>query len=181
MLDVAFGRRMSYGRPRRRGFSIINSIKNVRNVATAGVVSTTTNVDIAKAVNTPDNTVQVEVSQGCKIFRIWVEFTISGVAEVAVGTSTFVDCYIWKNTGANLTQPAPVSVGTSNEKKYVFRQWKGLIGARTQGFDAFKFRGWIKVPKQYQRMGTDDVLQFVFRSEGVASIACTLFIYKWFR
>ena len=30
-------------------------------------------------------------------------------------------------------------------------------------------------------MGTDDTLQFIFRSEGVASLACTVFIYKWYR
>ncbi len=153
----------------------------MRNLVLAGVAATTTLLDIAKAVNTPLSTVQSDVSQGCKIFRIWVEFSIYASATADVAVSNFVDVYIWKNPGANLTAPAPASVGTSNEKKFVFRMWKGMIGARTQGAETFKFRGWIKIPKIYQRMGTDDTIQMVFRSEGTNSLLCAQFIYKWFR
>ncbi len=160
--------------------SVVNSIKNVRSIVTAGVVATTTTINIAKAVNSPDNTVQTDVSHGCKIFRVWVDFTIIASAEVAAGTSNFADAYIIVNPGANLTVPAPSSVGTSNEKKFVIRQWKGIIGARTQGFEPLRFRGWVKIPKIYQRMATDSIIQFVFRSEGVACLSCTPFIYKWF-
>ncbi len=171
------------GRPRgnRSGLSVINSIKNVRSVATAGAAATTTTVGIAKAVTSPSPTVQTDVSHGSKIFRIYVDFTIGASAEVAIGVSNFADAYIIKNPGSNLTVPAPASVGTSNEKKFVIRQWKGIIGARTQGYEPLRFRGWIKIPRIYHRMGTDDQWQFVFRSEGVASLACTQFIYKWFR
>ncbi len=173
------GQRGGFRRPS-RGFSVVKSIKNVRSVVTAGVAGTTTEVDIAKAVNTPLSTVQTEVAHGSKIFRIWVDFTIGGSAEVAIGTSTFADAYIFINPGANLTAPAPSSVGTSNEKKFVIRQWKGIIGARTQGYEPLRFRGWVKIPKIYQRVATDTRIVFVFRSEGTASLACTQFIYKWF-
>ncbi len=161
--------------------SVINSIKNVVSVVTAAAVSTTTLVLVAKAVNTPSSTTATDTSNGCKIFRIYVDFTLAASAEVAVGTTNFADAYLMKNPGDNLVEPAPTSVGTSNEKKFVIRQWKGLIGPRTQGFEPLRFRGWIKIPKVYQRMGTDDTWQFVFKSEGVASITCTQFIYKWFR
>ncbi len=177
---MPFRQRGSFGRSRRSGFTVVKSIKNVRSIVSAATVSTTTALDIYKAVNAPDNTVQTEVQHGCKVFRIWVDFTIEASAEVAIGTSNFADCYIIINPGANLTNPAPGSVGTSNEKKFVIRMWKGFIGARTQGADLLRFRGWIKIPKIYQRVATDTVCQFVFRSEGVASRACTLFIYKWF-
>ncbi len=175
--------------PYRRGFgrrrgamslNVVKSIKNVRSVVSAAAVSTTTALDICKAVNAPDNTVQTEVQHGCKIFRIYVDFSIEATAEVAIGTSNFADAYIIVNPGANLTNPSPASVGTSNEKKFVIRMWKGFIGARTQGAELLRFRGWIRIPKIYQRVATDTVIQFVFRSEGVASRACTLFIYKWF-
>ncbi len=173
------GRRgRSYGRS---GFSVINSIKNVRSIVTAGVVATNTIVSVSKAVNTPLSTIQTEVSHGSKIFRIWVDFTISATAEVTIGTSNFADAYLFINPGANLTPPDPSSVGTSNEKKFVIRQWKGQIGARTQGYEPLRFRGWVKIPKIYHRQATDSLIQFVFRSEGVASLACTLFIYKWFK
>ncbi len=174
--------------PRRfasRGFRrmgpIINSIKNVQSVVTPAAVSTTAFVLIAKAVNTPLSTVATDVSQGCKIKAIWCEIWIQSSAVAAEGISVFVDAYIWKNPGANLTAPAPTSVGTSNEKKFVFKQWKGLIGSRTQGTPFYFWKGWLRIPKIYQRMGTDDLLQLVFRSEGTASLLCSEFIYKWYR
>jgi len=170
---------------RMRGFRgvrpVINSIKNVVSLVTAGVVGTNTFVLIAKAVNTPLSTSQTDVSQGCQIRAVWVELWARASEEDIPGLSTFIDIYIWKNPGANLTAPAPSSVGTSNEKKFVFKQWKGLIGAGTQGFPAYFWKGWIKIPKIYQRMGTDDLLQMVFRSEGTASLLCTQMIYKWYR
>ncbi len=176
---MSMRRRASFGR-RRSGFNVVKSIKNVRSVVTAAAVGTTTATNIMVAVNAPDNTVQTEVQHGCKVFRIYVDFTIEATAEVAVGTSNFADCYIIVNPGANLTNPDPGSVGTSNEKKFVIRMWKGFIGARTQGANLLRFRGWVRVPKIYQRIATDTTVQFVFRSEGVACRACTLFIYKWF-
>ncbi len=160
---------------------VINSIKNVSNAVTAAPAATNTFVLIAKAVNTPLSTVTTDVSQGCLIKAIWIELWVRASEEDAVGLSTFFDGYIWKNPGANLTAPGPASVGSSNEKKFVFKQWKGLIGAGTQGFPAYFWKGWLKIPKIYQRMGTDDLLQFVFRSEGTASLTCTNFIYKWYR
>jgi len=170
---------------RNRGFRgirpVINSIKNVQSVVTPGVIATNTFVLIAKSVNTPASTVATDVSQGCQIRAIWCEIWISASATVADGTSNFMDAYIWKNPGANLTAPIPSSVGTSNEKKFVFKQWKGLIGTRSQGTPFYFWKGWLKIPKIYQRMGTDDLLQLVFRSEGTASLMCSQFIYKWYR
>ncbi len=160
---------------------VINSIKNVISSALAGATATTINLDLAKAVNTPVNTVTTDVSQGCLIKAIYIAFTCSAIAEVAVGTSNFVEMYLFKNVGANLTRPTPGSIGSSNEKRFVIKMWKGIIRAPTQGFPSFTFRGWIKIPKKYQRMATDDVWQFVTRSEGVGHLNCLLAIYKWYR
>ncbi len=170
---------------RRQSFRpVVNSIKNVFDAVTAGAISTPANVDIAKAVNTPLSTVTNDVSQGCQIRAIWLQFSIFASAVAAVGVTNFVDVYLMKNVGANLTRPAPGSVGGSNEKRFIIRQWKGMIGARTEGTPAFTngiFGQWIKIPRKYQRMATDDVWQFVVESEGVTHVTCLKAIYKWLR
>ncbi len=159
----------------------VNSIKNQPNSFAGAPVDTNTFVLIAKGVNTPLSTVATDVSQGCIIKAVWMELWIRASEEDVVGLTTGVDAYIWKNPGANLTAPNPGSVGTSNEKKFVFKSFKGLVGAGTQGFPAYSWRGWIRIPKIYQRVGTDDLLQLVFRFTGTAGLVCTNFIYKWYR
>ncbi len=170
---------------RRKSFGpVVNSMKNVADTVQAAATSVTSNVDLAKAVNTPLSTVATDVSQGCIIKAIFIQFSIYAIAALAVGVTNFVDCYLFKNVGANLTRPAPSSVGTSNEKRFVIRQWKGMIGARTEGSPTFNngvFGQWIKIPKKYQRMATDDVWQFVSQSEGTGHVNCMKVIYKWYR
>jgi len=87
-----------------------------------------------------------------------------------------------KNPGDNLVLPAPESVGTSNEKKFVFKQWKYMIMRNQDGNMPFHWEGWIKIPKRYQRMGTDDTLilgaECTTALTGHWSAQC---IYKWYR
>ncbi len=170
-------------RRRRRSYprAIVNSIKNQPNSFTAGAAGVNTFVLIAKAVNTPLSTVATDVSQGCQIKAVWLELWIYASEEQIPAITNGIDAYIWKNPGANLTAPTPGSVGTSNEKKFVFKSFKGLVGARTQGSLPYSWRGWMKIPKIYQRMGTDDLLQLVFVGTGADVIVCTNFIYKWYR
>ncbi len=173
-----FGRR----RPtRRRGLgSIIDSNKNMPNAFTGGAAGGAGSVLIARAVDNPTTAVAVDVKRGSVIKAIWLEFWASPTAETAVGTTTALDLYIFKNPGANLTPPSPATQGTSNEKKFIFKTWKGLLGARTQGFPAYSWKGWIKVPKRYQRMGTDDTWSLEFLFTGVAGVLCHQEIYKWY-
>ena len=64
-----------------------------------------------------------------------------------------------KNPGDNLTAPAPISWGTSNEKKFIFRSWKFMVMRNQDGNSPFHWKGWLRIPKLYQRMGTDDTFR----------------------
>ncbi len=168
-------------RRRRTGVRpIVQSEKIIPNAFTAAPTGANTTVNIAIAVNAADNTVVNEVTRGCKIFKIWVELWVYASAAVAVGVTSGIDMFLWKNPGNNLTAPIPGTVGTSNEKKFVFRNFKGLIGARTEGTPPYTFRGWIRVPKIYQRMGADDILQLVIRPTGAAALVCNNFVLKYY-
>ncbi len=158
----------------------LTSEKNIVNAFTAGAAAAQVTVNIALAKNAADNTVVTEVNRQCHIYKIWVEIWATASATAAEGVTTGFDAYIIKNPGSNLTLPGAGVVGSSNEKKFVFKQWKGLVASRKEGFPAYSWRGWVKVPKVYQRMGTDDVIQLAFVFTGVAGLLCSEFIYKWY-
>ncbi len=167
-------RRKSFG-PR----PIINSIKNVPNLS-VGTTGTKQGFVIAKAVTSPSPTVSSDVSHGCLIRAIHV--VINGCGLGGTGVLNNMDIYIFKNPGANLGKPDPISVGTSNEKKFVFRQWRFMIMRNQDGNTPFHWEGWIMIPKRYQRMGTDDLIEIVFaNSAALTGHFSAQFIYKWYR
>ncbi len=170
---------------RRGGFSrrknlgtIVNSIKNNFNQVDGVLASTNLVLTLAIAKDSPVNSIANDVKRGCLIKAIWLEWWYYGKSVGDV--SDIVDAYLIKNEGNNLTPPNPGTVGTSNEKKFVFKEWKGLAGTKTTGGVPYKQQGrWFKIPKRYQRMGTDDRLQFILRSPTTGS-NCIECIYKWY-
>ncbi len=175
---MPYGRR---GSSRRRSFPrpIINSIKNVQRFA-VGVTGTTTPQLLIKAVNTPASTTPTDVSQGCIVKAIYI--MVDGCGLGGTGVLNDLDFYLIKNPGDNLTEPAPISVGTSNEKKFVFRQWHFMIMRNQDGNTPFHWEGWIRIPKRYQRFGTDDTLQLVHAcTTGLTGHLSLMCIYKWYR
>ncbi len=167
-------RRRSYG-PR----PIITSIKN-QVIGSVGATGTKTVLTIAKAVTAPSPTVSSDVSHGCIIKAIWLE--INGCGLGGTGILNNMNIYLIKNPGNNLTQPDPISVGTSNEKKFVFREWMFMIMRNQDGNTPFHWEGWLKIPRRYHRMGTDDTIQIVFATTAALTGHFSFeSIYKWYR
>ncbi len=147
--------------PYRRRFSrklqlvTINSEKHV--VDGSFTVDTTVQQKIlAKAVTAPSNTVDNDCHRGGTIKAIWISLDFCGLAASGVLQNTSV--YLMKNPGDNLTEPGTFAVGTSNEKKFVFKQWLAMTMRNQDGNPPYHWEGWVKVPKRYQRMGTDDTI-----------------------
>ncbi len=167
---------------RRRSFGIrpvINSIKNIHLDAEA-ISSTAVTAILAKAVNNPVNTVTNDVEHGCVIKAIWLSFDVCGLG--GTGVANAFDAYLIKNPGSNLTLPAVISVGSSNEKKFVIKQWRAMIMRIQDGPNPYHWEGWIKIPKRYHRMGTDDLWQFSIAStSGVTGLYNIQAIYKWYK
>ncbi len=171
---------MPRGSPRQSLGTQIHSTKNSVSNLDGSAAGTKTTRDIAVAVDAAALLSADQVTRGCKIHKIWIEFWVYASEEITVATTNSFDAYLIKNQGNNLTPPTPGTQGTSNEKRFIFKTWKGLIGARTHGCYPYNFRGWVKIPKVYQRMGADDQLEMVFISTGTNSIVCSQFIYKWY-
>ncbi len=165
-----------FGR-RRVSLSVINSLKRSSiQVDTPG--TTVQNEILAKAVDNPATTVNNDVKNGCIIKAIWLSLDFCGLAASGVEQTTGV--YLFKNPGANLTPPSPFNVGTSNEKKFVIKEWSQMTMRNQDGNPPYHWEGWIKIPKRYHRMGTDDLWQIVFQTDTAAGHIKTAFIYKYY-
>ncbi len=165
---------------RRRAFSrgprpIVNSEKHVHDFS--DTVTTTNQNDIfAKAVTAPSNTVTTDCHRGGHIKAVWISLDFCGLAATGVLQNILV--YLIKNPGNNLTVPGVGAIGTSNEKKFVFKQWSAMTMRNQDGNPPYHWEGWVKIPKRYQRMGTDDVLQLVYGSTTVTGHLFYNCIYK---
>ncbi len=163
---------------RRRMQPVITSIKNVQD-GTASSGTTLADILIAKAVTSPAPTTKTDVSHGCLIKAIFLSFDVCGLA--ATGVLQRTACYLIKNPGDNLTEPGAFSVGSSNEKKFVIRQWQFMTMRNQDGNPPMHFEGWIKIPRRYHRMGTDDTWRFFFEASTAAGHVSLQAIYKWYR
>ncbi len=165
---------------RRRGamsLNVINSVKNVFDV-TASTGTTLQASTVAVAKDSPVTTASNEVGRGSMIRAIWCSFDVCGLA--ATGVLQRTGLYLMKNPGNNLSAPGVFTVGTSNEKKFVIKQWQFMTMRNQDGNPPFHWEGWIKIPKRYHRMGTDDIWQFAFQTDSAAGHYSAQFIYKWF-
>ncbi len=164
----------------RRGLGLrpVNSTKNVV-YAEASTGVTALNIVISNAVDTPLIGTANAVNRSCTIKAVWLSIDVCGLA--ATGVLQTTSFYMMKNTGANLTPPAPRTEGTSNEKKYIFKSWNAMTMRNQDGNVPYHWEGWIKVPRQYQRQGQDDQLSIVFLTTTAAGHISFQAIYKWFQ
>lgn len=162
--------------PRGRLGQIVHSRKNI--LRSTQAITGNTGIVIAEAVESPTpSTSDREVVVGSKIFRIWVEVWIYGT--LASGVNNPVDWMIYVNPGNNITFPAPSGMTTADDmKKFVIRQGKAILSRLQDGGPPYVIRGWIKIPKQYHRMGLNDRISISIESAG-ANI-CTFFVYKYY-
>ncbi len=156
---------------------VINSLK--RSSIQVDTVGTTVRAtDIAKAVDNPATSNNTDVKNGCIIKAVWLSIDFCGLA--ATGVQQTTGLYIFKNPGANLSPPGPFNTGTSNEKKFVFKEWSQMTMRNQDGNPPYHWEGWLKIPKRYQRMGTDDLITMVYQTDSAAGHMKIQFIYKYY-
>ncbi len=166
---------------RRGGFSrklrllTVNTEKHIVDASIA-VVPTNVVILLAKAVTAPSNTVDTDCHRGGHIKAIWISIDFCGLA--GSGTLHNTLAYLIKNPGDNLTPPGVFAVGTSNEKKFVFKMWTQMTMRNQDGNPPYHWEGWVKIPKLYQRMGTDDTIQLVIANTSGTGHGFINVIYK---
>ncbi len=163
---------------RRRYRGVRPTVNSEKHQVEAIIAVTSTNVvsDIAKAVTAPSNTVDTDCHRGGHIKAIWISLDFCGLA--ASGAMQLSSVYLFKNPGANLLPPGVFGIGTSNEKKFVVRQWSAMTMRNQDGNPPYHWEGWVKIPKIYQRMGTDDIWQLVYGADSGTGHGSHNVIYK---
>ncbi len=147
-----------YGRRKSSLGNIINSEKHVVDA----VITTSVTIQailLAKAVTAPSNTVTTDCRRGGLIKAIWISLDFCGLA--ASGVEQHHAVYLIKNPGDNLIEPGVLAIGGSNEKKFIFKVWAQMTMRNQDGNPPYHWEGWVKIPKRYQRMGTDDTIRIV--------------------
>ncbi len=164
----------------RRGFGLrpVNSNKNIvhqiDNPGTAlGSKLVAITVDNAALAST------AQVERGCSIKAIWISLDFCGLAATGVQQNTRV--YLIKNPGANLTLPIPGTEGSSNEKKFIFKQWSQMTMRNQDGNPPYHWGGWVKIPSRYTRMGAADTFEMAFATDTAAGHISFTAIYKWYK
>ena len=167
-----------FGRRRMGLGSIIDSMKNTKTWA-VGTTGGSQTILLAKAKDSPVTTNDTDVKRGSVIKAMYL--ICDGCGLGGTGVLNNMDFYLWKNVGANLSPPSPVAVGTSNEKRFVFRQWHFMIMRNQDGNLPFHWEGWIRIPRKYQRMATDDTIDLVIlNTAALTGHFSGLIIYKWY-
>ncbi len=155
----------------------INSLKNSA-VSTDSTGTTVQFKGVAKAVDNPATTNSTDVKNGCMIKAIWISLDFCGLA--AAGALQMTGAYLFKNTGANLTAPSPLTVGNSNEKRFVIKEWSQMTMRNQDGNPPYHWEGWIKIPRGMQRMATDDIWQVVYVTDTSVGHIGIKFLYKYY-
>ncbi len=156
----------------------VHSIKSIVD-SSGGLVGATSSVnDIAVAVNTlPGVTVPNNVMVGSTINAIYLSVYILGDTGGAGGTVNWI---LFKNP-ANLMAggdlPIPGNTGVASNRRFIFHEEKGLFPS-LDGTPMI-FKGWIKIPPRFRRMGDDDKWQVILRTQGTDTANfCVQAIYK---
>ncbi len=176
---MPFRRRGSFGRGR-SGFGLrpVNSTKNIVYVETSIGTAITTFI-FANAVDSAALAAPADMERSGTIKNVWISLDFCGLAGSGVQQTTTV--YLIKNVGANLTPPTPRTEGSSNEKKFIFKEWNQMTMRNQDGNPPYHWEGWVKIPRQYQRMGANDNLSISFACTNAAGHFSAQFIYKWFK
>jgi len=175
---MPYRRRGSYRRRNSMRLRPVNSVKNV--VEIAGSTGTTKlSTALIKSVQTVTLANKNEVEYGSHVYGINLSFDVCGLA--ASGVRQITNLFLIKNPGNNLVIPGAFTVGSSNEKKFVFKQWSFQTMRNQDGNPPYHFDDYIKIPKHYQRFGTDDFLYIVAETDSAAGHISGQCIYKFFK
>ncbi len=159
----------------------INSRKHVVDNQGGLVAGTPVVVKLAETVDSPVLANVAEVATASRVNSVFLNVQVA-----ATGTAALANVYliVYKNPGNNIAAgniPNPNVVGSSDFKKMVFHQEMIMTEKNTTAIPRTLFKGVLKVPKHFQRMGYDDEIVLYLFSPGVNFDYCVQCIYKEYR
>ncbi len=162
----------------------VKSYKHI--VDTNGTISDV--VSVTDLIISKDNPVLTEVNAvetAATVHGIFLNVQAS--TQTPFGGVPRVYMIVFKNPGTNLIIPNPAATGSSNNKKFIIHQEMIMLSNSPPTdpaiFPRTMFKGVIKIPRNYKRMGMNDRLQLALITPDVTGEAdfCVQCIYKEFR
>ncbi len=163
---------------RRNYLKPVRSIKHIVDIQSGLTAGTTETQDLVSAIDAPTAANVDTVEIGSVVNAIYLNVQVYATTEAALAN---VYLAVFKNPGGNLTSFTPNTLGANDNKKYVIHQEMRMLGGSTTEIPISLFTGVIKVPKNYRRMGTNDILQISVLAPGVNIDYCVQCIYKEIR
>ncbi len=163
----------------RRGMMLrpINSFKHVIDSSGTLTMGTVSEIPIASATtNDRDPASPTQIAIGSRITSFYISVFVLGTTG---SSSSLVDWHLFKSPGSAVitaSKPTPGNVGVSNLRRFVFHEEKGL--AATQDGTPMVFKGVIKIPPRFRRMGDDDVWFIRLLAADADMSFCVKVIYK---
>ncbi len=157
----------------------VHSTKHVVDVQGGTALDTNELVALAIAVDDPARSTVTQVETGAHVSAIFLNIQ---VVPTSSGSIPNIYMYLFKSPGNNLAAVKGNAVGASDVKKFVlhqemlmFQKISDTANPRTL------FKGVIRIPGSYKRMGADDQIKVILYAPGVAFNWCIQCIYKEIR
>ncbi len=172
MTTMVFRRQMSkYLHP-------VNTVKHVIDQQGGLAVDAKTEISIVKGVRSPALAAVTNVEVGSHVRSIFLNIQVAASSTAALANIYMI---IYGNPGANIALgsiPNGNVVGPSDFKKNIFHQEMIMTEKNTTAIPRTLFKGVLKIPRKFQRIGEDDNIQVSLYSPGVTWDFCLQSIYK---
>ncbi len=174
MIHLVMGFRNKF----RSGLHPVNRIKHV--IDTQGATTAGANLDIFLAVakDAPVLGTQTDVETGCTINGVYIHVETNATSSAALANAYMI---VVKNPGGNITLPAPNTVGTDDNKRFVIHQEMVMLQQVTNSNPRTLFNGVVVIPRGYRRFAPNDQLIVRVQSPGTNNNWCLQAHYKEFR
>ncbi len=156
----------------------VHRIKHVFDSQFALAAGTAGNQTIVTTVDAPVLANTAECETGSKINGFFITCEIYGTSSAALSNAYFI---LFKNPGGNIANPAPNTVGSNDNKRYVIHQEMVMLQKVDTSNPRTLFKGVVAVPRHLRRNGPNDLWRVGVLTPGVSADVCLQVHYKEFR
>ncbi len=156
----------------------VNTVKHIVDQQGALTVDAKSDVTIVKGVRNPALANVKDVEVGSHVRSIFLNIQVAATSTASIPNVYMI---IYGNPGGNVpiaNIPDGNKVGVSDFKKNIFHQEMIMTEKNTTAIPRTLFKGVLKIPRKFQRIGEDDNIQVSLYSPGVTYEFCLQSIYK---
>ena len=171
-----------FRRNRSQRLKPVHSIKHIVDKQGGVVLNVKENITVASGVDAPTLAVEEECEVGSKVFALYLNIQVNAETEAALGNIYMI---IYKNPGGNVAAgniPNGNVTGASDFKRQIFHtEMRMMSNSANTKIPITVFNGVIRIPRTFNTMRINDVIQVQLFAPGVNFNYCFQCIFKEFR